>query len=235
MSNYLITGANRGLGLEFVRQLLARGDSVTACCRKPAGAAELNALADQAGGRLSVVALDVMDAAAIAALPDQLKSSGAKLDVLINNAGVAAGHENFGKFDEETMLRVLHINAVAPMLVTQAMTPLLEQNGSGGAKIVCITSILGSITQASNLSFGLTYGMSKAALNMGVKKLSTEMKQRGIAIVTLHPGWVQTDMGGKGADLKPEQSIGGMLTVIDKLTVADNGRYLTYAGEELPW
>lgn len=235
MPNYLITGANRGLGLEFVRQLLARGDSITACCREPARAAELDALAVQAGDRLSVVALDVMDSNAISALPDQLKSNGAKLDVVINNAGVAAGHEDFGKFEEETMLRVLHINSVAPMLLTQALTPMLEGSASGGAKVVCITSILGSITRANNLSFGLTYGMSKAALNMGVKKLSTEMKRRGIAIVALHPGWVQTDMGGKGADLKPEQSIGGMLAVIDKLTVADNGRYLTYSGEELPW
>ena len=235
MPNYFITGANRGLGLEFVRQLLARGDSVTACCREPDQATELNALAGKAGDRLCVMALDVRDSAAISALPGQLQSNGTQLDVLINNAGIAAGHEDFGKFDEETMLRVLHINSVAPMLVTQALTPLLEKSGSGKGKVVCITSVLGSITQAHNLSFGLTYGMSKAALNMGVKKLSTEMKRRGIAIITLHPGWVQTDMGGKGADLKPEQSIGGMLTVIDKVTVSDNGRYLTYAGEELPW
>ncbi len=176
-----------------------------------------------------------MNSAAIAALPDQLQTDGARVDVLINNAGVAAGHEDFGKFDEETMLRVLHINSVAPMLMTQALTPLLEAEKSAKPKVVCISSVLGSISKADSLSFGLTYGMSKAALNMGVKKLSTEMKRRGIAMVTMHPGWVQTDMGGKGADLKPQESIRGMLAVIDKLSVADNGRYLTYAGEELPW
>ena len=133
------------------------------------------------------------------------------------------------------MSRVLHINSIAPMLVTQAVAPLLEAGGSKKAKVICITSGLGSIAQASDLTFGLSYGMSKAALNMGVKKLSTEMKRRGIAIIALHPGWVQTDMGGASAPLLPEQSIRGMLAVIDEVTLADNGRFLTFEGAELPW
>ncbi len=233
MTNYLITGANRGLGLEFVRQLLARGDNVIACCREPARATELASLAASSQGKVAVRALDVADAAAIAAFPAQLQADGAKIDVLINNAGIAAGHEDFGKFDEETMTRVLRVNAIAPMLVTQALAPLLRPDRK--PKVVCITSSLGSITQASDLSFGLSYGMSKAALNMGVKKLSAEMSGRGIAILTLHPGWVQTDMGGGAAPLKPEESIRGMLAVIDKAGVADNGRFLDYTGKELPW
>ncbi len=235
MPTYLITGANRGLGLEFARQLFARGDTVLAYSREPEKATELNALAAQSSGQLSVGALDVADATAIAALPGKLQADGVKVDVLINNAGVAAGHEDFGKFDEETMSRILRVNSVAPMLVTQALTPLLEASGSKKAKVICITSSLGSITQASDLSFGLSYGMSKAALNMGVKKLSTELKRRGIAIIALHPGWVQTDMGGANAHLKPEESIRGMLAVIDKISVVDNGRYLDYEGKELPW
>ena len=233
MPHYLLTGANRGLGLEFVRQLLARGDSVTACCRAPQEATDLHALGQNAGDRFRTLALDVTDADAIARLPDQLGSA-QPVDVLINNAGVAAGHESFGQFDAETMERVLRVNAVAPMLLTQALAPLLEKSGTA-PKIVCITSQLGSITNASDLSFGLSYGMSKAALNMGVKKLSSEMTRRGISMIALHPGWVQTDMGGQNATLKPEQSISGMLKVIDGLTVDDNGRFLTYAGAELPW
>ena len=233
MPHYLITGANRGLGLEFVRQLLARGDAVTACCREPSTATELHALGQSAGDRFKTLALDVTDASVIAKLPDQL-GSGQPVDVVINNAGVAAGHESFGQFDAETMERVLRINAVAPMVVAQAVAPLLEKSGTD-PKIVCITSQLGSITNANDLSFGLSYGMSKAALNMGVKKLSSEMTRRGISLIALHPGWVQTDMGGKNATLKPEQSISGMLQVIDGLTPDDNGRFLTYAGAELPW
>ena len=233
MTHYLITGANRGLGLEFVRQLLARGDAVTACCREPDQATELKALGQDAGERFKTLALDVTDEKAIAILPDHIKD-GTPVDVVINNAGVAAGHEEFGTFEAETMERVLRINSVAPMLVTQAVAPLLEKSGTT-PKIACITSQLGSITNANDLSFGLSYGMSKAALNMGVKKLSSEMTRRGISLIALHPGWVQTDMGGKNATLKPEQSISGMLKVIDGLTTDDNGRFLTYAGVELPW
>lgn len=233
MTHYLITGANRGLGLEFVRQLLARGDAVTACCREPDQAAELQTLGEDVGDRFKTLALDVTDASAIARLPGQLTSD-QPVDVVINNAGVAAGHEDFGGFEAETMERVLRINSVAPMLVAQAVAPLLEKDGTN-PKIVCITSQLGSITNADDLTFGLSYGMSKAALNMGVKKLSSEMTRRGISIIALHPGWVQTDMGGQNATLQPAQSIAGMLKVIDALTTDDNGRFLTYAGAELPW
>ena len=120
------------------------------------------------------------------------------------------------------------------MLVTQALMPLLETRGTQ-PKVICITSGLGSITRADGLTYGLSYGMSKAALNMGVKKLASELRRRGVALITLHPGWVQTDMGGANATLRPAESIRGMLAVIDQLTTADNGRYLTYEGKELPW
>ncbi len=229
MANYLVTGANRGLGLEFTRQLIARGDSVIACCREPGQASELKAIG---GDRLLIHGLDVSDPVAIATLPAHL--DGATVDVLINNAGVAEADEEFGEFDAATMVNILRINAIAPMLMTQALTPLLEKS-SGAAKVVYITSGLGSIARAEGLVYGLSYGMSKAALNMGGKKLAAELKGRGIASVLLHPGWVQTDMGTSAAPLKPVDSIRGMLQVIDKLSVADGLRYLTYEGESLPW
>ena len=229
MANYLVTGANRGLGLEFTRQLIARGDTVIACCREPAKASELKAIG---GDRLLIHALDVSDPAAIAALPAHL--DGASVDVLINNAGVAAAEEAFGQFDAATMARVLHVNSIAPMLVTQALAPLLEKSGAG-PKVVYITSGLGSIERAEGLVYGLSYGMSKAALNMGGKKLAAELASRGIASVLLHPGWVQTDMGGSAAPLLPPASIRGMLKVIDKLSLADGLRFVTYEGESVPW
>ncbi len=235
MTHYLITGANRGLGLEFVRQLLARGDAVTACCRDPKKAEDLEGLGKgDAAERLKIYALDVTDPADIAALPEKLQGDGVQVDVLINNAGMASFGEEVGKFQAEVMERVLRTNSVAPMLVTQAVLPLLEESKQS-SKVVCITSGLGSITQADGLAYGLSYGMSKAALNMGVKLLSSELKGRGIAILTLHPGWVQTDMGGANATLKPAQSIQGMLQVIDSLSVKTTGRFLDYAGKELPW
>ena len=230
MANYLITGANRGLGLEFVRQLLARGDSVVACCREPDQGAELQALGQAAGDRCGVVALDVTDADAIEELPGHL--DGAPLDVLINNAGVAAGEEAFGEFDPETMERVLKINSIAPMLVTQAVAPLMKGTSP---KIVCITSGLGSISQATDLSFGLSYGMSKAALNMGVKKLSAEMKGRGIVIWRCIQAGCKRTWAVRAPRSSRWHSISGMLKVIDGLTDADNAKFLDYAGKELPW
>ena len=231
MTNYLVTGANRGLGLEFVRQLVARGDTVVACCRDPRKADELKAID---GERLSIYALDVADPKAIAALPGQLATDNVTVEVLINNAGVAAGEEEFGEFDAATMANVLRVNSVAPMLMTQAMAPLLEKSGSK-AKVVYITSSLGSIARAEGLIYGLSYGMSKAALNMGGKKLAAELTGRGIASVLLHPGWVQTDMGGSSAPLQAVDSIRGMLQVIDKLSVADGLRYVDYEGATVPW
>ena len=231
MPNYLVTGANRGLGLEFCRQLIARGDTVIACCREPQKASELKALD---GERLSIYALDVSDPQAIAALPGLLATDSVKVDVLINNAGVAQADEAFGEFDAATMANVLRVNAIAPMLMTQAMTPLLEKS-AGKAKVVYITSGLGSIERAEGLVYGLSYGMSKAALNMGGKKMAAELQGRGIASVLLHPGWVQTDMGTSAAPLQPPASIRGMLQVIDKLNVADGLRFVTYEGESLPW
>ena len=236
MTRYLITGANRGLGLEFTRQLLERGDAVAACCREPVKALALHELQAATGtaDRLTIHALDVTDPEAIRALPAALRQDGVSVDVLINNAGIAAPQERFGQFGAATMTRVMTVNAMAPMLLSQAVAPLLDGKG-GTPKIVCITSELGSISMAQGLSFGLSYGMSKAALNMGVKKLGQEMRRHGVVIVALHPGWVRTDMGGKNAALRPAESIRGMLRVIDDLTVRDNGRYLDYRGKDLPW
>lgn len=235
MVNYLVTGANRGIGLEFIRQILHRGERVVACCRNPERAIELNRLASvHDNDRLVICKLDVMQATAITSLPELLKKKGILIDVLIPNAGVAAASERLGLIQEETMLRVLHTNAISPMLLTQAFADHL-QAPKRNAKIVCISSDLGSITCASDLTFGLSYAMSKAALNMGVKKLSSDLANRGIVLVAIHPGWVQTDMGGRYAHLTPTESTQAMLGVIDKLSIAQSGLFLDYRGQQVPW
>jgi len=235
MANYLVTGANRGIGLEFTRQILHRGERVVACCRNPEGATELEALATaQNDDRLVICRLDVMQATAIASLPELLEKKGILIDVLIPNAGVAASSEQLGLIQEETMLRVLHTNAVAPMLIAQAFADHL-QAPKRNAKIICISSDLGSIAYASGLTFGLSYGMSKAALNMGVKKLSSDLAHRGVMIVAIHPGWVQTDMGGPNARFTPTESTLAMLGVIDKLSMAQSGLFIDHRGQQLPW
>ena len=229
----LITGANRGLGLEFTRQLLAQGLHVIACSRTPAPAGELAALVDEHPQRLQSLPLDVADAAAIAALPARLTTAGVRhLDVLINNAGVLVSGERYGSLRAEDLACSFAINASAPMLLTEALTALLMQGHA--ARVLCISSQLGSIAQASSYR-NVSYAMSKAALNMGVRQLAVELGPRGITVVAMHPGWVRTAMGGEQAPLDTPTSVRGVLAVLAQLTPGDGGRFYAHDGSELPW
>ena len=233
MRTALITGANRGLGLEFTRQLLAQGLRVIACSRAPAPAGELAALVDEHPQRLQSLPLDVADAEAIAALPARLATVGVShLDVLINNAGVLVSGERYGALRAEDLARSFAINASAPLLLTEALTPLLTQGHT--AKVLCVSSQLGSIAQVSSYR-SVSYAMSKAALNMGMRRLAAELGPRGITVVAMHPGWVRTAMGGAQAPLDAPTSVRGMLAVLARLTPGDGGRFYAYDGSELPW
>lgn len=229
----LVTGANRGVGLEFVRQLLARGDHVVATCRNPGKAGALNALAGAHPGRLHVLPLDVADPKSQAGLARELPlvlGDGGRLGLLVNNAGVLHSGERFGKVGLDILDDSFRINAAGPFLLTQALAPLLAD----GARVANLSSELASIAEAGR--FGTpSYCISKAAQNMGSVLLAHALAARGIVVVALHPGWVQTDMGGPTATLTIEQSVPGMVKVIDGLEASDNGRYLQYDGAELPW
>ena len=232
MQRCLVTGANRGLGLEFTRQLLARGARVLACCRDPAHADELNALRQQHGEELIVHALDVADAQAIAALPDAAAKHLQRLDLLVNNAGVLVSGERFGNVTSESLMQSFAVNAAAPLLITQALAPLLMQGHK--PRVLCVSTQLASIAQASGFRT-LSYAMSKAALNMAVKRLAAELGPRGIVVMAFHPGWVKTAMGGSGATLKPATSVKAMLDLIERAKPDDGGKFLAYDGAPLPW
>ena len=229
----LVTGANRGLGLEFVRQLLARGDRVVATCRQPGKATALNALAGEHPGRLHVLPLDVADPRAIAELQRELlllADDGDRLDLLVNGAGVLHSGERFGSVSAVNLDDSFRTNAMGPFLLTQALATRLAD----GARVANITSQLGSI--ANTTRFGTpSYDISKAAQNMATALLAAALRERGIVVIALHPGWVQTDMGGAGATVTPEQSVTGLLRVIDGLKPSDSGRFLDWRGESLPW
>ena len=229
----LVTGANRGLGLEFVRQLLARGDRVVATCRHPGKATALNALAGEHPGRLHVLPLDVADPRAIAELVRELAlldDDGARIDLLVNGAGVLHSGERFGSVSAVNLDDSFRTNAMGPFLLTQALAPRLAD----GARVANITSQLGSI--ANTTRFGTpSYDISKAAQNMATALLAAALRERGIVVVALHPGWVQTDMGGAGATVTPQDSVAGLLRVIDRLKAADSGRFLDWRGQSLPW
>jgi len=232
----LVTGANRGIGLEFVRQLLARGDRVVATCRQPGKAAALNTLTGEYPGRLHVLPLDVASEKSRAELVRELPLvcgdavEKPAIDLLINNAGVLHSGERFGQLSTAHLDDSFRTNASGPLLLTEALAPML----SDGATVANISSTLGSI--ANTGQFGTpSYNISKAAQNMASVLLAHALRGRDIRVVALHPGWVQTEMGGDGAQIAATASVAGLLRVIDGLTLDDSGRFLDWQGQTQPW
>jgi NAD(P)-dependent dehydrogenase (short-subunit alcohol dehydrogenase family) len=220
MTNVLITGANRGIGLELCRCFRARGESVIAVCRKPS--ADLQKL-----GARTIEGIDVTDDRSGAALLRALDN--VKIGVLVHNAGILRS-ESLGHIDYRSLRDQLETNAVAPLRLTEQLLPLL----SPGAKVALMTSRMGSI--ADNTS-GNMYGyrMSKAALNMAGASLAHDLRPRGIAVVILHPGYVRTEMTGGHGNVEPSDAAKQLVGRIDELTLETSGRFLHANGEVLPW
>ncbi len=232
MAQYLVTGANRGLGLEYVRQLLARGERVIACCRHTARASELNRFSGEFPGHLKLLPLDVAEPRSIAELVREIGMLDLRIDVLINNAGVLTPGEAFGEIEAKSLTQAFATNAEGPFLLTQALAPRLAEN----AKVIAISSGLGSIGRATR--FGTpSYNISKAALNMAMRMLGFALAEHRIAVLALSPGWVKTEMGGAGAELEVEQSVANMLKVIDALRFDQNHicQFLGNDGDPVPW
>lgn len=231
MPTVLITGANRGLGLEFSRQYANDGWQVLACCRSPETASALDRL-QQSTGAINVFRLDLGDLDAIDVLARQL--SGVAIDVLINNAGVYGDTSQtaFGRIDYARWIEVLRINTLAPVKMTEA---LLDQLRAGERRLtVAVTSLMGSM--ADNSSRGaILYRSSKAGLNAAMKSLSFDLRGSGIGVLILHPGWVRTDMGGINAPLDAAESVSGMRQVIDRYHPSLSGQFLNFRGESEPW
>ncbi|HTY69175.1 MAG TPA: SDR family oxidoreductase [Alphaproteobacteria bacterium] len=226
MPTVLITGAGRGLGFEFAKQYAADGWKVIATVREPAAGAKLSAL----GKTVEVHLADVTDRAAIARLAKDLR--GAAIDVLICNAGIYGPKgQPFGQTDYAAWEQVMRVNAMAPMAVVEALVDNVA--ASAQKRIVMMSSGLGSI--ARNDGGDPIYRSSKTALNQVMRTLSAELKDRGITVVSVSPGWVKTDMGGSAAPLTADVSIMGLRKVIAGLSVKDTGRYVHYDGTENPW
>ena len=227
----LITGANRGIGLEFVRQYADAGWRVLACCRNPAAAAELNELVKSAKGRVSLHTLDVTDAGQRQDLHTALSNT--PIDLFINNAGVRGQRNNtFGTTDEQHWLEVLRINTIAPL---KLMEIFVDRVAASRRKIFAnMSSRMGSIgDNTSGESY--VYRSSKAALNAVAKSAANELRARGITVVMLHPGWVRTDMGGSQALIDVAESVNGLRSLLDNLTLADSGKFFHVNGSVIPW
>jgi NAD(P)-dependent dehydrogenase (short-subunit alcohol dehydrogenase family) len=223
----LVTGANRGIGLEFVRQYAGDGWRVLAACRDPDGAKDLK----KVKGTVDIHRLDVTDADQVAALARALK--GEPIDLLINNAGVYGPRDDrLGHMDYAAWEATLRVNTIAPFRVTEAFLPNVV--ASERKLIVSITSGLGSIER--NTDGGIyAYRSSKAALNAVVRSLAADLRGKRVIVVVFSPGWVKTDMGGRGAPVAPRDSIAGMRAVIARLGPADSGRFFNYDGSPIPW
>ena len=220
----VITGANRGLGLEFARQFHAAGARVIGTARRPEAAKELRALG------VRVEQLDVADSKSVARLASRIGDEA--VDILINNAGIGGREPSFEELDIEGIDRYFQVNSLGPMRVAQALLPALKR---GERKlIVNITSTLGSIELNTRGGFW-GYRASKAALNMLNRTLARELESQRFTCVVINPGWVRTDMGGPRARLSPAESIGGMRKVISGLTPEDSGGFFNYRGEPQPW
>lgn len=232
MQRVLVTGTNRGLGLELVRQLLARGDRVIACCRHPGKALALTELAAAHPGHLHVLPLDLTHERSIAEVAREAAALTDALDALINNAGMLVSNERFGSIAQKSLSDSFAANVIGPVLLTQALAPLLEQGTN--PRVLSITSRLASI--AGTQRFGTpSYAMSKAALNMATRQLAAALGERGITVFCASPGWVKTDMGGDNAPLSAHDSAAGLLRVLDAASPATAGCFLDYAGKELDW
>jgi NAD(P)-dependent dehydrogenase (short-subunit alcohol dehydrogenase family) len=238
MSTVLITGANRGLGLGLTKLYADDGWRVYGCCRNPATAPELSAVAEASNGSVTLHSVDMEDHASIEALAASLK--GQPLDVLLNVAGyygpkivsAPGGLQKFGTSDYDDWAKIYRINVMGPMKMAEALVDNVA--ASDQKKLVTLSSIMGSI--AGNKNGGIyPYRASKTALNSIMSAMAVDLKERGIIVLPLHPGWVRTDMGGPTADIDAETSVAGMKKVIEGLTLADSGKFLDYAGSELPW
>jgi NAD(P)-dependent dehydrogenase (short-subunit alcohol dehydrogenase family) len=231
MRNMLVTGANRGLGLEFARQYAADGWKVYAACRDPDAAKELVQLAAESGGAIRVLALEVTDAASVRAAAQSL--AGDPIDLLVNNAGVGSPKkQRLGSLDYAAWAQVLDVNTLGPMRVVEAFLDNIA-NGSD-RQIVTLTSAMGSI--ADNASGGsYAYRSSKAAVNIVMKSLSIDLAPRGISCVVVHPGWVRTAMGGPDGKLTTAESVTALRRLIAGLKPQDTGRFFNYDGKPYPW
>jgi NAD(P)-dependent dehydrogenase (short-subunit alcohol dehydrogenase family) len=227
----LVTGANRGLGLEFVRQYAQAGWKAFAACRSPKSAKELKALQNRHADRITVLSLDVTDAASVRAAAEKLR--GEPIDLLLNNAGVGSPPaQKIGSLDYAVWAKVLDANVLGPARMIESFVANVAKGRD--KRIVTVTSRMGSI--ADNSSGGsYAYRSSKAAVNAAMKSFSIDLAPRGITCVLVHPGWVRTDMGGAGGKLAPAESVKSLRALIASLASTDSGKFFNVDGEELPW
>jgi NAD(P)-dependent dehydrogenase (short-subunit alcohol dehydrogenase family) len=228
MTTFLITGANRGIGLAMAEAVIARGDRVIAAVRDPFKLPD--ALRMAAKENCLVVGMDVADQRSVDRAAAAVKEP---VDVLVNNAGVnPPGRQNAVEADLAAFSRTLEINVAGPLRVAQAFLPHLRR--ASMPRILTVSSQMGALT-TGNSSGAMAYRTSKAAVNKAMQCLAHDLRPAGVPVIVLHPGWVRTDMGGGGADLSAQESAAGILKLADGLTMQDTGGFFRWDGTVHPW
>ncbi|HIB35865.1 MAG TPA: SDR family oxidoreductase [Dehalococcoidia bacterium] len=223
--NVVITGANRGIGLELVKQFNDKDYNVYGSSRNPLASTELQ----EEIGLDKIIPLDMSDTNSIETFCKQIQNlTNSKIDILINNAAVRGEKGNPGIPDPNVIRETFNINAIGPVMLIKYLADSLH-----GTKIINITSGMGSISRTT--SGDLSYRMSKAALNMAGRNLHIEMKEHNTIIVQIHPGWVRTDMGGMNAAISTEESAKGIINSIENLSPNQSGTFFDYKGDQIPW
>lgn len=228
----VVTGANRGIGLEMTRQLVARGYSVFAGVRTPQNAEKLQQFAMDSG-KVTILHLDVANPASIDVFAREVLSAAPKLDLLVNNAGILPEENSLDDVSAEKMIECFRVNSVAPVLMVQKLRPALER---AKGRILNISSGTASMQNASKIGRGLySYCGSKAALNRLGLCLAAELRNSGVGVYSFEPGWVKTDMAKGGGHYTPQEAVSNVLKVLDGLTLDDSGGYFNWKGEKHPW
>lgn len=229
----VVTGASRGLGLEYVRQWAERGERVFALTRDPAGSTDLRGLAGRFSDAVVPLPCDVTDPESVETARRAVAEAVRGLDVLVNNAGIMGDWTSVDEIDLDEVRQHLEVNALGALRVTRAFLPLIR-SGRGVRRLVHMTSLMGSIDDnRSGDAYG--YRMSKAALNMASRSLAVDLADEGIVSVALHPGWVKTRMGGPSARLTVEEAVASLIATIDRLGPAESGGFYDREGQPLPW
>ena len=231
MKNVFITGTNRGLGLELVKQYLSQGEKVFATCRDSSKSVELESLRESADGSLEIVELNLFSDESINQVSKAVEDQ--PIDLFINNAGMMGPRNiSLGAVSGSIWAEVFRVNTIAPLLLAQALLANIEKGQE--KKMIFISSRVGSIKENSGGSM-YSYRSSKTALNQVVKSLSVDLFDSNICAVALHPGWVLTDMGGPNALIDVKTSVSGMISVIEKLLLSDTGKFFNYDGSIIKW
>lgn len=240
MPTYVITGANRGLGLEFVSQLSSQSNNIIAGVRSksdPSKISDLQSLVSSSSSQIHILECNTSSPDSIASFGKELSKivgEGHKIDYLLNNAGINADpRQTAMTLTPDAVQSHINTNVVGPALLVQALNGQLSR----GSIIMNMTSGLGSLDEAKSSAAAkcTTYSISKAALNMLTVHQAVELKSRGVVVICMDPGWVKTDMGGAGAVLEKRDSIGGMLRVLGGLKAEDSGKFYAWNGREKKW